>query len=563
MTAPATTRRAGPFNGNGVTVSFPFTFKVFATSDIAVVKTSTAGLDSTLVLASDYSVALNADQDASPGGTITYPISGTPLAVGEKLTAVGSIPYDQTADLPTGGNYRARVVEDALDRTVFQVQQIAEELGRALTLPASAATADTELPAPEAGKVIAWNSTGTALVNVDSGDLASVVVAGTAYTDVFSGTGAQTAFALTSDPGGVNALDVAISGVSQVNGVDFTVSGTTLTFTAAPPAATGNICVRYVAAVPIGSANAQDVTYTPGSGSVEDKLLEMRKSVEEYGGVADGVTNNDTAIGLAAAASGGRFHFPGPGIYVCSSGVWAYAFTAGDNVTLKIAGVDYVVSNAIAGPWRLSVDSPVLMSLRHAATGNVLQQWQNGAGGTATYFYRGLSIQTDSHAAQMGPATNGGSVDLLFQRSVANADSGGNRFNLTFEESSDRFLASYATTASGAPSFDSWVQVSAGVSPALIFPAIAAQFNSGVGVKQRAAGGFECRFVPTSSTVADIKQIGGSGTTFISFRDGAMGVFGSAGTARVTLPAAATDAASTQTLANAIRTALIGFGWCA
>ena len=40
MTAPATTRRAGPFNGNGATTSFPFTFKVFATSDIQVIKTS-------------------------------------------------------------------------------------------------------------------------------------------------------------------------------------------------------------------------------------------------------------------------------------------------------------------------------------------------------------------------------------------------------------------------------------------------------------------------------------------------------------------------------------------
>ena len=283
MTAPATTRRAGPFNGNGVTTSFPFTFKVFATSDIAVTKT-VDGIDTVLALGSDYTVALNPDQDTSPGGTITYPVSGSPLAASQTLVAVGSLPYDQTADLPSGGNYRAIVIENALDRTVMQVQQLVEELGRSLTLSPSSAGADTELPAPEANKVIGWNAAADGLVNLDASDLASVVVAGTAYTDIFNGTGAQVAFTLTANPGNVNALDIAISGVSQVNGVDFTVSGTTLTFTSAPPAATGNICVRYVAAVPVGSANAQDVTYLPaGAGAVATTAQsKMRESVSVF-----------------------------------------------------------------------------------------------------------------------------------------------------------------------------------------------------------------------------------------------------------------------------------------
>jgi hypothetical protein len=319
MTAPATTRRAGPFNGNGVTTSFPFTFKVFATSDIAVIKTSTASLESTLALGSDYSVTLNPDQDASPGGSITYPISGTPLAAGEKLTTIGALPYDQTADLPTGGNYRALVVENALDRTVFQVQQLAEELGRSLTLPPSAATADTQLPVPEAGKVIAWNSDGTGLVNLDSGDLASVVVAGTSYTDVFNGTGAQTAFALTANPGSVNALDVAISGVSKVNGVDFNISGTTLTFTVAPAAGAGNVVARYVAAVPVGSANAQDVVYLPPGGSATDVYQKLSEtvSVTDFGAVGDGVADDTTAIQLAVN-TGRRVHIP-RGVYRCTA----------------------------------------------------------------------------------------------------------------------------------------------------------------------------------------------------------------------------------------------------
>ena len=256
-------------------------------------------------------------------------------------------------------------------------------------------------------------------------------------------------------------------------------------------------------------------------------------SVKSMGAVGDGTTNDTAAFTLARTATGGRYHIP-PGTFLvdASPDVLDDPFTASHGANIKIGVTTYDVSNAIAGPWRVTVDSPVLMSLRHAVTGNVVQQWQNGASGTATYFYRGLSIQTDSHAAQMGPATNGGSVDLLFQRSAINADPAGNRFNITFDEANDRELFSYATTASGSPSFDSAMQIYAGTSPQLLFPAIAAQFNQGVGVKQRAAGGFECSLIPTSSTVAELKQIGGSATTYLHLRDGAMGFFGSAGTSR-------------------------------
>lgn len=196
------------------------------------------------------------------------------------------------------------------------------------------------------------------------------------------------------------------------------------------------------------------------------------------------------------------------------------------------AALQQLAPGVFQAPWYFTKDSSVLLSLRNSTSGNIIQQWQDGTPGTATYFYRGLSIQTNSHSVQMGPATNGGSCDLLWQRSAVNADPAGNRFNITFEESTDRLLLSYATTASGLPAFDSWAEVKAGTSPTLTFPALAAQFNLGVGVKQRAAGGFEVRLIPTSSTVADLKQIGGAGTTFLSFRDSAMGFFGSAGTSR-------------------------------
>jgi hypothetical protein len=266
MTVPATTRRVGPFYGNGAATSFPFYFECFTVDDFALTLTDPDGFSDALTRGVDYNVTLNADQASDPGGTVTYPISGAAMASGYTLVGVGALAYDQTTSFPAGGSYRAQTHERAFDRTVYQIQQLAEELGRSLTLPPSAAEADTTLPAPTAFNVIGWNADADALVNYAPSELATVVVAGTSYTDVFTPTALQTQFALTADPGSVNALDVALYGVPQINGTDFTVSGTTLTMTTAPglpPSPSHKLVVRYVAAVPVGSANAQDVVFDP------------------------------------------------------------------------------------------------------------------------------------------------------------------------------------------------------------------------------------------------------------------------------------------------------------
>lgn len=131
MTIADTTRKAGPYDGNDVATSFAFDFKVFAAADLLVVWfDGTAEFN--LVLNSDYSVTLNGDQDADPGGTITYPISGTPLATGEKLAIIGDLAYDQPLDLTPGGAFSAQTIENELDRLAMQIQQLKEAVSRAL-----------------------------------------------------------------------------------------------------------------------------------------------------------------------------------------------------------------------------------------------------------------------------------------------------------------------------------------------------------------------------------------------------------------------------------------------
>lgn len=88
--------------------------------------------------------------------------------------------------------------------------------------------------------------------------------------DYASGNGSTTAFTLSVAPASVNSIDVQISGVSQ-SPQTYSVSGTTLTFSAAPPTGTNNIVIRH-----LGIAGIPNV---PAVGSVTPALLSTANAV--------------------------------------------------------------------------------------------------------------------------------------------------------------------------------------------------------------------------------------------------------------------------------------------
>lgn len=134
MTIPVSPRRAGPFDGNGLATQFPFNFKIFADTDILVVHADALGAETELVINSDYSVTIDSN---NPGGSITYPLFGAPMPVGEKIVIVGNMANDQPTDIQNLGGFYPEVIEDALDRAVIQIQQLAEQLSRAFKAPVS------------------------------------------------------------------------------------------------------------------------------------------------------------------------------------------------------------------------------------------------------------------------------------------------------------------------------------------------------------------------------------------------------------------------------------------
>ena len=161
MTVSTTIRKAGPFAGTGLVSSFPFSFKVFTAADLLVVRTASGGADTTLVLTTDYTVTLNPDQDAVPGGSV---VLGSPLAVGFTLSIGSQVDSLQGLSLTNGGGFFPKAIEAALDKLDIQDQQQEETLSRAVRVPFGSG-AIPDLPAPSAGSALVWNTAGTALEN--------------------------------------------------------------------------------------------------------------------------------------------------------------------------------------------------------------------------------------------------------------------------------------------------------------------------------------------------------------------------------------------------------------
>ena len=81
--------------------------------------------------------------------------------------------------------------------------------------------------------------------------------------DQFSGNGSTTAFTLSYAPAGTTSIIVSISGVVQ-NPNTYSVSGTTLTFTPAPPTGTNNIAVLYLG-LPVVASMTGTMEFIAGS----------------------------------------------------------------------------------------------------------------------------------------------------------------------------------------------------------------------------------------------------------------------------------------------------------
>lgn len=402
MTVSSSTRRAGPFNGNDVTTAFPFTFKVFATSDVAVYLTDPDGVQT--LLSSGYTVTLNGDQDASPGGTVNYPTAGDPLAPGYKLDLVGNVAYTQGTDITNTGRFLPDVIERAFDKVTILIQQLLEKFSRTITFPVGD-TATSALPtaSARANKAVVFDAEGNVGVSQDNyiDQLANV----TAQASAAAGSAAA---ALGSENAAAGSAGEAADHEAQTLAYLQAYRATSYGALAADPLVdpngnpptegdeyfntTDNLLKRFNGATwQASDINTANLAASGGSalvghisagvGAVQRTLqakLRDSVSVKDFGAVGDGATD-DTSKLQAALNAGVPLYFP-PGTYLTD------ALTIPTRACVHFAGIGQAV-----------------LKLKNNATGHLLSLATNAA--ERVQLRGGFTI--DGNKANQSSAWNG------------------------------------------------------------------------------------------------------------------------------------------------------------
>lgn len=120
----------------------------------------------------------------------------------------------------------------AVRQNLDRHQEAMVALNRAVLVPPGV---EGPVLTPEANQIVAWNSEADGFTNLDPTTLIAVAGYADARVETFDGDGEETDFEIAFHPGVLANLDISIAGVTQVAGVDFTWSGTTVSFTTAPP----------------------------------------------------------------------------------------------------------------------------------------------------------------------------------------------------------------------------------------------------------------------------------------------------------------------------------------
>ncbi|KIH04326.1 hypothetical protein PU25_05890 [Escherichia coli] len=117
------------YTGNGVTTSFPYTFRVFNESDLVVQVVDLDENIAVLALDTDYTVT---GAGGYNGGNV---ILSKALANGYQISISRELPVTQETDLRNQGKFFAEVHEDAFDKLTMLIQQVRSWFSLALRKP--------------------------------------------------------------------------------------------------------------------------------------------------------------------------------------------------------------------------------------------------------------------------------------------------------------------------------------------------------------------------------------------------------------------------------------------
>ena len=162
------------FLGTGSVSVFAYPFRIFVDTDLVVKELLiSTGVETTLTLTTDYTVSGAGD---ATGGNVTSVAGNLPAT--KKLVIERTLPQTQAFDIEENDNAPSLSYENSYDRAVMLIQELQTTLDNSLRLPVSVSGVSTELPIPEADKVLVWASDGLSLTNqtltqTDTGGIAN------------------------------------------------------------------------------------------------------------------------------------------------------------------------------------------------------------------------------------------------------------------------------------------------------------------------------------------------------------------------------------------------------
>lgn len=121
------------YTGNGVTTSFPYTFRIFKKTDLSVSVIDLSENITVLVLDTDYTVT---NAGGYNGGSV---VLTAPLTNGWQISIARELEPTQETDLRNQGKFFAEVHEDAFDKLTMLIQQVSSMFRLALRKPSSIA----------------------------------------------------------------------------------------------------------------------------------------------------------------------------------------------------------------------------------------------------------------------------------------------------------------------------------------------------------------------------------------------------------------------------------------